>query len=222
MGCPATHTTVSPAFSAPFSISKRSGYATISSVEVVSDHRAHTESRLPQPGGHCQRSERGRTGGREHYDAFRAGRLSGPVCGVGHDVGAGRILALPRFPQSDRRLRLHRDPLHHARRLHRIPPGRVLARQHHGVGAIVNRVGKSHTSARVGYGWSIIESSIWVAVMTNLPHRPTLRMIAFWMEGTFSSATSTPRSPRATHRPNTIPRGSSRDWSRPRAFRFSR
>ena len=43
-----------------------------------------------------------------------------------------------------------------------------------------------------------IDSSIWVATITGtLPSR-AWRMTSFWMTGTSSSGTSTPRSPRAT------------------------
>ena len=60
----------------------------------------------------------------------------------------------------------------------------------------------SLTSARVGYGFSIIDSSICVAVITNFPCFRARSMMDFWMNGTFSSAISTPRSPRATMTPS--------------------
>ena len=44
----------------------------------------------------------------------------------------------------------------------------------------------SLTSARVGVAFSIIDSSIWVAVMTKRPLRRARRMMDFWMRGTFS------------------------------------
>ena len=56
----------------------------------------------------------------------------------------------------------------------------------------------SETSARVGTGAVIIDSSIWVATTTGLPARRAARVICFWMPGTASSGISTPRSPRAT------------------------
>ena len=56
----------------------------------------------------------------------------------------------------------------------------------------------SDTSARVGTGAVIIDSSIWVATTTGLPARRAARVICFWMPGTASSGISTPRSPRAT------------------------
>ena len=59
-------------------------------------------------------------------------------------------------------------------------------------------VATSETSARVGTGELIIDSSIWVATTTGLPARRAARVICFWMPGTFSSGISTPRSPRAT------------------------
>src|SRR5262247_4112792 len=59
-------------------------------------------------------------------------------------------------------------------------------------------VATSETSARVGTGLLIIDSSIWVATTTGLPARRAARVSCFWMPGTFSSGISTPRSPRAT------------------------
>ena len=59
-------------------------------------------------------------------------------------------------------------------------------------------VATSLTSARVGRRWSTMDSSIWVATITGtLPSR-AWRITSFWMTGTSSSGTSTPRSPRAT------------------------
>ena len=59
-------------------------------------------------------------------------------------------------------------------------------------------VATSDTSARVGTGLLIIDSSICVATTTGLPARRAARVIDFWMPGTRSSGISTPRSPRAT------------------------
>ena len=59
-------------------------------------------------------------------------------------------------------------------------------------------VATSDTSARVGTGLLIIDSSIWVATTTGLPARRAARVMNFWMPGTRSSGISTPRSPRAT------------------------
>ena len=59
-------------------------------------------------------------------------------------------------------------------------------------------VATSETSARVGTGLAIIDSSIWVATITGLPARRQARVISFCTPGTFSSGISTPRSPRAT------------------------
>ena len=50
----------------------------------------------------------------------------------------------------------------------------------------------SDASARVGTASSIIDSSIWVAVMTGMPRRFALRMIVFWIGGTSSGGSSTP------------------------------
>ena len=59
-------------------------------------------------------------------------------------------------------------------------------------------VATSETSARVGTGLEIIDSSICVATTTGLPARRQARVISFCTPGTFSSGISTPRSPRAT------------------------
>ena len=59
-------------------------------------------------------------------------------------------------------------------------------------------VDTSDTSARVGTGLVIMDSSIWVATTTGLPARRADRVICFCSPGTFSSGISTPRSPRAT------------------------
>ena len=56
----------------------------------------------------------------------------------------------------------------------------------------------SLTSARVGDGASIIDSSIWVAVTTGVPTSTQCRTMCFWRCGTSSSGQSMPRSPRAT------------------------
>ncbi len=56
----------------------------------------------------------------------------------------------------------------------------------------------SDTSARVGTGAVIIDSSIWVATTTGLPKRRAIRTMLFCTPGTRSSGISTPRSPRAT------------------------
>ena len=59
-------------------------------------------------------------------------------------------------------------------------------------------VATSETSARVGTGEVIIDSSICVATTTGLPAARPSRVICFCTPGTFSSGISTPRSPRAT------------------------
>jgi hypothetical protein len=56
----------------------------------------------------------------------------------------------------------------------------------------------SLASARVGRGFSIMDSSICVAVMTGRPYRFASWMIRFCAIGTCSNGSSTPRSPRAT------------------------
>ncbi|MNE77942.1 hypothetical protein D3C80_1743040 [compost metagenome] len=54
------------------------------------------------------------------------------------------------------------------------------------------------TSARVGAGEKRIDSSICVATTTGLPSSRQVLMMLFWICGTLSAGTSTPRSPRAT------------------------
>ena len=56
----------------------------------------------------------------------------------------------------------------------------------------------SDTSARVGIGLSIIDSIIWVAVITSLLRSRAMRIMRFCSAGTTASPTSTARSPRAT------------------------
>ena len=67
-------------------------------------------------------------------------------------------------------------------------------------------VATSDTSARVGTGLVIIDSSIWVATTTGLPAPRDARVICFCRPGTFSTGSSTPRSPRATIRASVISR----------------
>ena len=57
-------------------------------------------------------------------------------------------------------------------------------------------------SARVGSGLLIIDSSICVAQMTNLPAMLALVVIIFCARGTFSEGISIPRSPRAIMMPS--------------------
>ena len=59
-------------------------------------------------------------------------------------------------------------------------------------------VATSLTSARVGREWVTMDSSIWVATITGTLASRACRITSFWMTGTSSSGTSTPRSPRAT------------------------
>mmetsp|Transcript_27782 Transcript_27782/g.64055 ORF Transcript_27782/g.64055 Transcript_27782/m.64055 type:complete len:231 (-) Transcript_27782:402-1094(-) len=68
----------------------------------------------------------------------------------------------------------------------------------------------SVTSARVGRGLEIIDSSICVAVMTGLPALLHLEIIIFCATNTFSIGISTPRSPRATMMPSASLRISSK------------
>ena len=68
----------------------------------------------------------------------------------------------------------------------------------------------SDASARVGRGFSIMLSSIWVAVITTFPAAFASAMIRFWTIGTSSVPSSTPRSPRATITPSAASRIASR------------
>ena len=79
-------------------------------------------------------------------------------------------------------------------------------------------VATSDTSARVGTGEVIIDSSICVATTTGLPSLRAMRVSVFWMPGTRSSGISTPRSPRATMKASATSRISS---SRTTACGFS-
>ena len=58
----------------------------------------------------------------------------------------------------------------------------------------------SDASALVGSGARIIDSSIWVAVITVQAASRAVRMISFCTNGTSATPISTPRSPRATIR----------------------
>ena len=60
----------------------------------------------------------------------------------------------------------------------------------------------SVTSARVGRRFSVIDSSIWVAVITGRPTALARLMRSFCATATRSMGISTPRSPRATMRPS--------------------
>src|SRR5271163_1408881 len=71
-------------------------------------------------------------------------------------------------------------------------------------------VATSETSARVGTGVVIIDSSICVATTTGLPTRRAIRVMLFCKPGTRSSGISTPRSPRATISASETARMSSR------------
>mmetsp|Transcript_19420 Transcript_19420/g.48537 ORF Transcript_19420/g.48537 Transcript_19420/m.48537 type:complete len:366 (-) Transcript_19420:508-1605(-) len=64
-------------------------------------------------------------------------------------------------------------------------------------------------SARVGRGFSHMDSSIWVAQITNLPAMLHLVIIIFCASATFSEGISMPRSPRATITPSVYLRMSS-------------
>ena len=57
----------------------------------------------------------------------------------------------------------------------------------------------SLASARVGRGFSIIDSSICVAVITGLRHSSARRMMCFWMSGTFSGGSPRPVAARHHH-----------------------
>ena len=70
----------------------------------------------------------------------------------------------------------------------------------------------SLTSARVGLGSVVIDSSTCVATMTGMPRRRARRVMSFCAVGTRSSGISRPRSPRATITPSHDARISS-SWS---------
>mmetsp|Transcript_16519 Transcript_16519/g.33483 ORF Transcript_16519/g.33483 Transcript_16519/m.33483 type:complete len:235 (-) Transcript_16519:453-1157(-) len=56
----------------------------------------------------------------------------------------------------------------------------------------------SLASARVGRGKPVMDSNIWVAVMTGFPTALHFAIIIFWARKTFSGGISMPKSPRAT------------------------
>ena len=60
----------------------------------------------------------------------------------------------------------------------------------------------SDTSARVGTGFTIIDSIIWVAVMESLLRSRARRSMRFWSPGTAALPTSIAKSPRATMMPS--------------------
>mmetsp|Transcript_103460 Transcript_103460/g.178234 ORF Transcript_103460/g.178234 Transcript_103460/m.178234 type:complete len:258 (-) Transcript_103460:923-1696(-) len=68
----------------------------------------------------------------------------------------------------------------------------------------------SLTSARVGRGFLVMVSSIWVAQTTGLPTKLQLEIMYFWAMNTFSGGISIPKSPRATMIPSATVRMSSR------------
>mmetsp|Transcript_10422 Transcript_10422/g.47034 ORF Transcript_10422/g.47034 Transcript_10422/m.47034 type:complete len:301 (+) Transcript_10422:843-1745(+) len=75
----------------------------------------------------------------------------------------------------------------------------------------------SVASARVGRGAPVMDSSIWVAVMTGLPLRLAFRIIIFWTQNIRSRGISMPRSPRATMTPSVYLRMSSK-FAMPSSF----
>mmetsp|Transcript_5733 Transcript_5733/g.18938 ORF Transcript_5733/g.18938 Transcript_5733/m.18938 type:complete len:272 (+) Transcript_5733:817-1632(+) len=75
----------------------------------------------------------------------------------------------------------------------------------------------SNISARVGNGFSHMDSSICVATITNLPAMLHLVIIIFCASATFSEGISIPRSPRATITPSVYLRISSK-FSMPASF----
>jgi hypothetical protein len=77
----------------------------------------------------------------------------------------------------------------HCHRFLRKLARRRFAREHHTIRSIQKAFATSVASARVGRRLEVIDSSIWVVVMTDLPARFALATSCF--------CTSTPRSPRA-------------------------
>mmetsp|Transcript_31571 Transcript_31571/g.91810 ORF Transcript_31571/g.91810 Transcript_31571/m.91810 type:complete len:219 (+) Transcript_31571:652-1308(+) len=75
----------------------------------------------------------------------------------------------------------------------------------------------SETSARVGRGFPVMDSSICVAVITGLPTMLQREIIIFWAMKTWWGGISMPRSPRATMMPSLASRMSSK-FSRPSWF----
>ena len=64
----------------------------------------------------------------------------------------------------------------------------------------------SVASALVGRRWVVMDSSIWVAVITGFPFRLARCMRCFWAKAICSMGISTPRSPRAIMMPSAASR----------------
>ena len=99
-------------------------------------------------------------------------------------------------------LRRGDDPAHGGDRLDRVGADAGLGGQHDRVAPAAIAPATSETSARVGRGALIIDSSIWVATMTGLARSLASLIACVWMAGTCSRGSSTPRSPRATMIPS--------------------
>ena len=66
-----------------------------------------------------------------------------------------------------------------------------------------------------------MDSSIWVATIVGMPRSSAARTSAFWMIGTSSYGTSTPRSPRATMTASATPQMASKSSTAPRVSIFA-
>ena len=80
----------------------------------------------------------------------------------------------------------------------------------------------SSTSARVGVGYSTIDSRSWEATITGLFSCLQTWVIFAWTTGICSSGISTPRSPRATMIPSEASMISSKCWSDSKLSIFAR
>ena len=109
----------------------------------------------------------------------RAGRARRPGARVPAARRAGRSGRPPRRRGRDRR----RSPSRRESMIASAPSKTAFA--------------TSLASARVGRGDEIIDSSIWVATIEGIPRSRARRTSCFWMIGTSSYGSSTPRSPRA-------------------------
>ena len=155
--------------------------------------------------------QRGRAGGGPAHDASEVERLGDLARRRGDGVGAGRLRrdALGIDDGRDRSDRLRPPwrcgpwsrPLRPDIARRRIPPTASPRRR-------LRRSRSRRRRPRPGSapGSMIIDSSIWVATTTGLPARRDARVICFCRPGTFSTGSSTPRSPRATIRASVMSR----------------
>ena len=119
-------------------------------------------------------------------DRARRKRLGDVAGGVGHRLVDRRLVARLRGVVPVAEMRLDRAAqCDRSRQRPRQGAGRPLSRpEHDRRGAVEEGVARSDASARVGSGAWIIDSSIWVAVITGVARSSARWMIRFWRGGT--------------------------------------